>query len=433
MSDMRNYTRGNKRQLINYDYILGKAGTNVFLCIDRGFLEICKALAVTRGLWKSTYTKTLGETFYITPSDTEMVAIDNIVAEGILAMASCNDIENALESIALAISAQGSGGCGCGAGGAGPTSPAPSSEETDPPTLPGGTPPGGYGDWDEYLGRKCDVAEWIVDNMEADLIWLQGVTIGALAVSGLGLGIVSVLSGGTLTAMVALGVGVGGLAAGGVEQIKDAVQANKDLLRCALFEGTSAPDSIANFNSAIDTAIDAEIADVVARYVLKEFAHLWADTSQVNLMYSDLTDLSPPIPAGSGCADCYNEFQLVAKDPFAIQSDILAVYDSMSETWSITIDVSTSGSLRYWNFWLISGNGSSCDDDFTMANCSLDNFAINTSPGVEGSYNPCPSGSQQFINVTDKAAMEAALNGMGLVKNFDIRMATDFVLTYTIS
>lgn len=433
MSETRKYVRGNTRQLINYDFVVNKSGTNRLVCMDVGFLEICKALAVTRGRWKSTYVKSLGETFYITPTDSEMDAIENIIAEGLIQMTDCNDIQNSLDDIAAAISAQSDGGCGCGAGGAGGTSPAPDPTTTDDPTQPGGTPPDGYSTWAEYQARKCDIAEWIIDNLEADMTWLEGVTIGALAVGGLSLGLVSILSGGTLTAIVALGAGVAGLSAAGVSEIKDAVTNNKSDLKCALYTAESAQESIDNFNSAIETAIAGETGDAVAQYVLTEFAKLWADTSQVNLMYADLEDLSPPIPTGADCSGCFNPEQLVAVDPFSVQADVPAVYDSGTDTWSITIDTSTSGNLRYWNFWLAVGQGGDCSLSFTLNTVSLDNFAVNGAPGPELTYLPCPSGSQQIINVGDKAAMEAALNAMGSVRVFDIRMETDFVLTYKIT
>lgn len=433
MTETRRYPRGGKRQLINYDHVIDEAGTSKLLCLDEGFLAICHSLVVTRGLWKSTYVKAWDETTYVTPTDEEMLAIRDIVSEGLTQMTSCTEIEQALQDIAAAISAQSDGGCGCGAGGAGGTSPAPDPTETDPPTLPGGTPPGGYADWDEYIDRKCDIAAWIIDNLENDMIWLEGVSIGAVTVGGLSLGLASVLSGGTLTAIVALGVGVAGLAAGGIGEIKDAVTNNKALLKCALFDAETAQGSIDNFESAMSTAIDAEIADTVARYVLKEFVNLWADTSQFNLMYAELDDLSPPVPTGADCSSCYNEFQLVAVDPFSVKADKLAVYDPVGDDWSITIDESTSGTLRYWNFRLIHGDGSSCDFDFTIAGAALDNFAVNNAPGPELTYHPCPSGSQQIINVSDKTAMENAINAMGAVRVFDIRMETDFVLTFTIS
>ena len=433
MSETRRYPRGDVRQLINYDFVVGRSGTNQLICIDRGFLAICQALAVTRGQWKSTYVKALGDATYQTPTDEEMLTIRDIVSEGIVQMTDCNDLEAALQDIAAAISAQSDSGCGCGAGGAGGSSPAPDPTTTDDPTQPTGTPPDGYASWSEYQDRKCDIAQWIVDNIEADMIWLEGVSIGAVTTGGLALGLVSVLSGGTLTAIVALGVGVAGLSAAGISEIKDAITNNKADLKCALYTAESAAESISNFNSAIGTAINGETGDAVAQYVLTEFARLWADTSQVNLMYEALTDQSPPVPSGADCSGCFNPEQLVAVDPFGVQTDIPAVYNSGNDTWSITVNVSTSGNLRYWNFWLIEDTGSSCDFSFTLNTVTLDNFAVNGAPGPELTYLPCPSGSQQIINVGDKAAMEAALNAMGSVRVFDIRMETDFVLTYKIS
>ncbi|MGI9251405.1 MAG: hypothetical protein ACR2PR_09420 [Pseudohongiellaceae bacterium] len=304
MSETRKYLRSNNRQLINYDFVVGKSGENRMVCIDVGFLEICKALAVTRGRWKSTYVKSLGETFYTTPTDSEMTAIENIIAEGLIQMTDCNDIEQAIDQLTAAVTALSGGGCECGSGGAGGTSPPLDPTTTDDPTQPGGTPPAGYSTWAEYQGRKCDIATWIVDSLEDDLIWLEGGALGALAVGAASVGLVSFLSGGTLTAIVALSVGVIGLGASAISELKDAVTANKEGLVCSLYEADNATSSQADFQAALATAIDGETADTVARYVLKEFANLWADPSQINLMYEPLTETSKPIPAGGDCSAC---------------------------------------------------------------------------------------------------------------------------------
>ena len=108
--DFRRYPASDTRQLIDYNRFMSLTGEKVFICLDRGVLEIAKYFLNSRGGWRTTYVKEYGQVGYTMPTVEEFENIKQAIAEGNLDMASCDDIVAALQGIQGAIEAGGSGG-----------------------------------------------------------------------------------------------------------------------------------------------------------------------------------------------------------------------------------------------------------------------------------------------------------------------------------
>ena len=423
--------RNPKRTIIPYQDVLDLASEYNVICVSVGALMVVRALVRDRGFWQSTYYKSLQPYgTYEIPSVAEMDPIEAIISEFLeeANLSTCNDLTQILQEL----TAQ-SGGCGCGAGGGGSVSPPLDPFTTNPPADPTGTPPDGYADWDSYKDRKCDIAEWIVDNMVTDLVWLNGGAIGVLTGGALAIGIASILSGGTLTIILASAAGIIGLGVGVLQILIDALNNNREALRCSLYDATNAQNSKSDFMGALDNAIDGETADPTIRYALKQFAYLWADSSQINLMYEALTDASPDIPAGPGCGGCAQAAQLIAQDPFGVLPDKPFIYDAGSDTWSVVIDQETTPGIYYWNFNWSVGGGDDCAYAFTIANAQLSAFAVNPAPGPEITWNPCPEAAQEIRDATSASEVEAFMDGMGSIRRWDLRFGVGYTVTVEIT
>lgn len=305
MNELRAWSE--KRTLIDYDQISGDFGQMVIVCVDKAVLAICAKYIAQRGKWKSSYLKAIAnDRQYYTIDDVELNNVHNHIDQfldtyGGVEQMNC-DIVSALEAIAGSL---GAAGCGCGAGGGPSASPPLETDEFGDPLAETGTPPDGYATWQDYQQRKCDIASWIVTNLKNDLVYLQAGDIASITVGALAIGLLALLSAGTLAVIVGVLAAIAAYGASILADGYDAVVDNFDDLVCALWSAESAADSISDYNAAIDAAIDAATADTLARVLLKTLLHLWADSASVNLMYqsSDVVE-ARQIPTGGDCSSC---------------------------------------------------------------------------------------------------------------------------------
>lgn len=218
----------------------------------------------------------------------------------------CTEISEQLSLILAQMGAVGSGGgCGCGSSGGPSESPEARTDDFGDPTAPSGTPPVGYASWPEYQAKKCDIATWIVDNLLADIIWIQTLDIAILTGGVLVAGLLAFLSGGVILFILASLLIILGYDVAILANAQDAIEDDYDDLICALFSAETAQDSIDDFGDAIDTAIDAETADTIARVLLKALLKYWVDTPSVNLLYAPAAEVdNKQIPTGGDCSAC---------------------------------------------------------------------------------------------------------------------------------
>jgi len=82
MTDLRRFPLGSSRQLVDYNRFASLTGTKLFICIDRGVMEIARYLLNSRGSWRTTYVKEyVGTIGYIMPTEAEFELIAHAIAE----------------------------------------------------------------------------------------------------------------------------------------------------------------------------------------------------------------------------------------------------------------------------------------------------------------------------------------------------------------
>jgi hypothetical protein len=128
----------------------------------------------------------------------------------------------------------------------------------------------------------------------------------SLVVAGLAAGLVGFLPATVLVAILGVALVIGGLELTWLENLEDAVRDGFDALVCALVNGTNATDSQSGFEAELSTQVDAQIADPVARYLLKTIAGYWANFAAVNLLYAPESEVlaQSGITSGQDCSDC---------------------------------------------------------------------------------------------------------------------------------
>lgn len=308
MADKRSYSRAGRRDIISASDLLAKTGEYALICLPVPALEIARIMVRNRGYWRTSYADTYGEHFYTLPDMADFDVITGFLdefLEGTTVM-DCNDFISELNDIEAAITALGgSGGCGCGSGGAGATSPPPDDTDTGDITEETGTPPGGYTNWAEYQIFKCDIATWVVNNLLADIRWFQGVQIATMTLAGLSAGVLSVLSAFTLTGVLAALIAILAYEFTMLEDLETIIEENFEDLLCDIMQGTTSATSMANFIAGLETLIDAEVADPISEFLLKQLVSYWQDTSSFNLLYAHKDDVEmKQIPAGGDCGAC---------------------------------------------------------------------------------------------------------------------------------
>jgi len=261
MSDFVEYPKGSSRQIIDYNRFMTLTGNKVFICLDKGVLEICKYLLNSRGSWRTTYVKEyVGTIGYIMPSEEEFQDITNAIAEANIDMASCDDIVTAIEGVTSAIGAlsSGSGGCGCvGSGGDDVTS-VNDGESQDVPE--GGSYPPGFSSRPEYDSYRCKFAVNILENYIQTLRNWGGLfgVVGGLTIAVItGLLLLTVPPAGLMLIMAAFGVLAGtdiGLLVN-LSAIADEIEANIEELKCQIYNADSAEDVVSIIRNAASEAI----------------------------------------------------------------------------------------------------------------------------------------------------------------------------------
>jgi len=302
------YPRSGRRAIVDGQDVIERVGESAVVCVPRSGMEIARMLIRTRGYWRTGYAMAYAQNSYTLPDDTEMDIISgeiDLFLEETNDM-TCNDLVGELSAIGDAITALSlDGGCGCGANGAGATSPAASPTDTGDIFLATGTPPAGYDDWEQYQIIKCDVASYIVQSLIDDLRYFQIVQIANLTIGAMATGMISIVSGFTLTAILAGLLGILAYSVGMLFQAEEAFVAGFDDLVCAILTGTDAQESIDFFISEATSQLVAAIADPISEFLLIQLVTSWADTIFFNLLYAEYDSvLEYSIPGGADCSAC---------------------------------------------------------------------------------------------------------------------------------
>lgn len=259
MDDFRRFPKGTTRQLIDYNRFLSLTNSKVFLCIDRGILEVCRYLLNSRGTWRTTYYTGVSASGYTIPTATQFETLTNAIAEANKDMASCDEIVASLDNIALQIANLGSDGGCCVVGG---DTPLDEYNDSTAESFPGSsdTPPPGFSTIEEYLDYKCNAAKWIFDQYVGTLRNWAGLagTIGGLTIAvivGLVLltvppvGLTIILS--AMATLTAINFGL----LGGLSDIADEMETDEASILCDLYNAGSTEAAAQVLRNAAAAAI----------------------------------------------------------------------------------------------------------------------------------------------------------------------------------
>lgn len=299
----------NTRVLIDYDAFEENLGEGILICTNMGMLGALRVLIRSYGLRQANWATGYSEAGYIGPSEAQFDKIDSEISgflEETNDMTFCEDITSILQDIANNI---GGAGCQCGGGGAGSATEVPS---TNQPGMPGDPQPGdevppGFADYAEYNPYKCDVAEWLVQQVETDLVWWQTANFVTLAVAAFIGGLVTPIPGDEVLALLGLlvALAVQGVTSVAVGKMIDALANNREAFLCALYAAANAAGSASNLTDVIDAAIDGETSAFYAP-LLKSILGAMFNANNVNHLYVKWEEKIPSLPTGD-CGDCLCE------------------------------------------------------------------------------------------------------------------------------
>lgn len=302
--ELRQYHR--TRVLLDYNHFAANLATPVIICTNLAVVGIMRVLVESYGRrrinWVTSHT--LGGYFDV--DDNQYDIIDAVISEFLREtndMAFCNNILTELRNIASAIAAQS---CGCGTGGAGATDPPPSPEDPGTPGNPGsGTGlPDGFEDFAEYNAYKCDVAEWIIQQVENDLGWWSIADFTTITLTAFAAALLTPIPGdeiiGFLGFLVALSLQ--GVMAGAITHMQNVITDNRDGLICALYVAHDAAESKSQIDQAISDGVDAETSEIYGP-LLTDILQTMFNVTNINRLYEKWVEKIPSLPTGD-CSEC---------------------------------------------------------------------------------------------------------------------------------
>lgn len=311
-----------------------------------------------------------------------------------LSMSACEDLQAAITNLA-AILGSGTGGCGCGTSGTGEDV-GPSSEDTGDIFDDGQTPPPGFATWADYQDYKCDVADYIISSFRDDVVWLQTQNLVGLAIGALIIGLLLPVPGSRLVAMLALLVAIGGLGAGALANLEDAITNNYDALVCFLYTASNASEAKADLLGAMNNFIDAESSDQLERYILKQLIQHHINFVALNWLF-EKDDAVAGLPLNGDCSSC-----LACSD---------TLYHGTGDFGTLDFASTPDGAYHHINFHLGSHKNLHVDSitGYTHSGSGVNDFRIQTNRDV--SCGDPPSGWDLYNSDTNPTGQ--TFNGVG--------------------
>lgn len=283
------------RQILDYDDIIASLGNYGVFCVDIGLMRIIRKLIAERGMYRTTYS--LGPTAdgYIIPTWEQMVPINNAIGEFLGSddmscdiVAGLAGIENAIRDLTLQTAAN----CAEGAGGAGLTAGPANGFESDGTNFPSG-----FADKTAFDSFKCNMAAFILKNIEIDIQTLVNLEVTEITIAGLLVSFVTPTPVDDIAMLVVNLVTIVGEAYidAVLSEIQESIDDNQDALRCLLYNSLSATDAK---NSIVDWIIDnvSELASGVFK--------LFVGIDNMNRLFENT---AIPVSLSADCSMCAPE------------------------------------------------------------------------------------------------------------------------------
>lgn len=266
-----------------------------------------------------------------------------------------------------------SSGCGCGSGGAGTTDVPVSTVDTGVPGDPQAPIPDGFATRAEYEAYKCQVATWIVESTLKDAQWLQTVDIALLTSSGLIAGLLFVIPGANIVALLfflTVTLAFAGYLQSVLGNWEQAITEAYDDLVCILYNAPTAGIALVNYQARTDEAIEAVSEDAVEIAFLKTLAVSWRNNEAFNKLFVEDALLNLTGIVGD-CSTCLETAPCVATWAFAlgtsgwvfedvspdIEGTSVGVYDATLEGLKITNTITNSPNKSAAGRWSLDLTG----------------------------------------------------------------------------
>lgn len=378
MAEKKAYAK--TRQMVDFNAVVSAIGDNGLYCIDKGVYQIIRQILKDRAFWRTTYYKSLHNDGYIIPTVEDFNAVDNALSEFFLGgdmscdiVQALNQIEDAIRDMAAKNSTCGSG---AGSGGSGVTGGAASDFVSDGANFPDGFPDKPY--FDAY---KCNMAEFILRNIEVDIQAMVNIQASEVSVAGLIATLVTPIPLDDIAmAAVTIATIIGEAYFDAVlTEIEEAIEDNRSELRCLLYNAISTEDA---HNSIIGWIAD-NLGDMASGLL-----NLFFGFDNLNRLFQK-TNI--PVSLGADCSMCGAE--LIYIQPQYSNSDVLD-WDLTSSVFSWTADGSTGG---------ISGVSIHADSPVIVSGFYLANYNSGLSWRVEynDSTNQMGTGYSELVTATE--------------------------------
>jgi len=330
-----------KRQIIDFNSVVGDLGTDGVYCVDNGIMRILRYLVATRGLWRATYCINSFERGYTIPNVTEFLPIERAIAEFLGRKDMSCDLVSALNEIRDAILSKSCGGApsestmsSSGRWGSGLNYQRPVSfgQEGDL-----------FATEEDFNASLCKKANWLVDGLIASIGNLSYISLAEALLGGVALGVVAFMSvppAGALVAL-ALAVGVSFALSDFCSSLQEYIQENREDFICAVYTSENSDLLYDAIDGLIDSAI-ATIGVAVGQEALAFVIMAFIDTDTLSQVYGDNDNING---TNEGCGDCLGEWQVASVIDYTnlgTYQNINAIND-LSTTWgNLTFNVGSA-------------------------------------------------------------------------------------------
>ena len=362
------------RVLLDYQEYLQYLDAPVLICTNRSILTVLRVLVESYGRRRANWVTAHYPGGYTDIDDAQLDVIDagiSLFLSETDDMSFCDDIVTQLANIATAIAASG---CGCGAGGAGSTTEPPATPDLGLPPGQTGTTPEGFSTWAEYNTYKCDMIEYIIQQIEADIAWWQSANFATLALSAFVAALVTPVPGDEIIALLGFlaALALQGVQAAALAALDDAVTNSRANLVCALYYADTATASKSNVDAAIDDAIDAETSAIYAG-LLKSILKSMFNQTLINHLYVRWDEKADVLPTGT-CTTC-------TCDPTTEIGTYNGSGDWSTEFWSPATDPPGKNVIQ---FVFKDGGGTVCEvDDLVITPTNINPSPPEAYPGYK--------------------------------------------------
>lgn len=218
----------------------------IMLCINKFAWDTCRTFLYDYGQRRTSFAMTYNQNSYEVPDDAEFDVIQASISDALGSCTmSCDEIVTALGDINISIQSGGECGGQEGSGGSGTTEGVEEVFEDDGDT----TFPPLYDDRAAYVDNKCGIARMIIQDILADLLWIQSANLASLGATFLIGALISPIPGDEILAFAGflIAIFLEGTIVAVMAAIMTAINDNMEEVICALMNASTSGNAQTDF------------------------------------------------------------------------------------------------------------------------------------------------------------------------------------------